>query len=328
MRNSALFIVTAVSAAIALDTHAGPLGGLGGGLSGGLGGVSGQIGGNLGGQLGGVGGSLDGRLGGDLQLTPTERAAAAARAEARRAKADAKRAARDAKRAVRTASDAPTVSSSLSAQALTGVATAARATTGTVGGLVGAARTAPPHVVAVAPVFGLPAAEARVIRGRQSAALFEGGVAVLSEPAAYVYMDRQADELRHELAGTGVQVTRQGEAIVLEMPSDVTFAFDKYDVRLRFYRALDAVANSLNDFPATYVDVIGHTDAIGTAAYNQALSERRAGSVADFIGQREEIAARMYVAGRGKFEPIASNATIEGRAANRRVEILLYPYVQ
>jgi len=179
-----------------------------------------------------------------------------------------------------------------------------------------------------APVVGVAPIEARVIRERQGTALYEGGVTVLSQPESYVYMDRQADALRRELAGTGVEVSRQGENIVLEMPSDVTFAFNKSDIRPRFYTALDAVARTLNQYPATYVDVIGHTDAIGTASYNQTLSERRAESVASFIQDREEIPARLYVAGRGKFEPIASNATIEGRAANRRVEILLHPYTR
>ena len=76
------------------------------------------------------------------------------------------------------------------------------------------------------------------------------------------------------------------------------------------------------------MDVIGHTDAVGSVPYNQRLSERRAELVADFIQEREEIPARLYVAGHGKPEPIASNATVEGRAANRRVEILLHPYVR
>ncbi len=165
-----------------------------------------------------------------------------------------------------------------------------------------------------------------VIRRRQSAALIEGGVTVLSAPDAYVYMDRQADALRRELIGTGVDVVRQGDAIVLQLPSDVTFAFNKSDIRERFFPVLSAVANTLNQYPATFVDVIGHTDAVGSVAYNQALSERRAEAVADFVRRREEIPARLYVEGRGKSEPIATNATVQGRAENRRVEILLHPY--
>jgi len=184
---------------------------------------------------------------------------------------------------------------------------------------------APRTLARAAPSLG-SAHEVAVIRGRQSEALIAGGVTVLSAPDAYVYMDRQADDLRRDLVGTGVDVVRQGDAIVLQLPSDVTFAFDKSDIRERFFPVLSAVANTLNAYPATFVDVIGHTDSIGSDAYNQALSERRAAAVADFVQRRERIPARLYVAGRGKSEPIASNATVQGRAENRRVEILLHPY--
>jgi len=288
MRKSALFIVTALTGAIALGAQAGPLGGLTGGLGGGLGG-----------PLGGISGSLGGRL--SAPDIDADQQAAQARAAARRA--------------------AKAAQPSVATTASVGVATQVPAATTVV-------TQAVPRVVAAVPVVpGLPAVQTQVIRERQSAALVGGGVVVLSEPESYVYMDRQADDLRRDLAGTGVQVRREGQSIVLEMPSDVTFAFDKSDIRPRFFEALNAVARTLNQYPATYVDVIGHTDAIGSAAYNQGLSERRAFSVANFIEERERIPARFYVAGRGKFEPVASNATIQGRAANRRVEILLHPYV-
>jgi len=107
----------------------------------------------------------------------------------------------------------------------------------------------------------------------------------------------------------------------------VTFAFDKYDIQPRFRPVLDAVAQTLSKYSATYIDVDGHTDAIGSMAYNQTLSEKRAFSVADYLSERAVIPARLHVEGFGKTEPIASNATITGRAANRRVEIVLTPYV-
>ena len=312
MRKSALFIITALSGAIALGAHAGPLGG---GL---VGGIGGGLGGSLGSPLGGLNGSLSGRLSDpDIQA---DRAAAEARAKARQAKADAQRAAK-----IQAAQ--PGVSTSFNANAAVPRTSVIQTTTRTLGREVHVVENATPRVIAAAPVVGLPAVQTQIIRERQGAALYGGGVTVLSEPDSYVYMDRQAEDLRRALTGTGISVRREGETIVLEMPSDVTFAFNKSDIRPRFYAALEAVARTLNQYPATYVDVIGHTDAIGSAAYNQALSERRADSVAGFIEQRERIPARFYVAGRGKFEPIASNATIEGRAANRRVEILLQPYV-
>jgi len=86
------------------------------------------------------------------------------------------------------------------------------------------------------------------------------------------------------------------------------------------------VAATLRRYPATYVDVVGHADAIGTDDYNQALSERRAATVADFLVDYDALPARLFVAGRGESEPVASNASIYGRAANRRVEIVLYPH--
>ena len=112
------------------------------------------------------------------------------------------------------------------------------------------------------------------------------------------------------------------------MPADVTFAFNKSDIRPRFYTALNGLAKGLNNYPATYIDVEGHTDAIGSLAYNQTLSERRASSVAGYLANRAVMPGRMHTVGYGKTEPKASNATIEGRAANRRVEIVLTPYVK
>ena len=76
-------------------------------------------------------------------------------------------------------------------------------------------------------------------------------------------MDRQQAELRRELAGSGVDVQRQGDNIVLQMPADVTFGFDRSDIQPQFYGALDDVARSLNAYPQTLVDVIGHADSTG-----------------------------------------------------------------
>jgi outer membrane protein OmpA-like peptidoglycan-associated protein len=158
-------------------------------------------------------------------------------------------------------------------------------------------------------------------------AIYDAGIAPVPYVDAPAYIDRQYDVLRNDLRGTGVEVVRHGQQIVLEMPSDVTFAFNKYDIQPRFQPVLDAVAHTLSKYPATYVDVDGHTDAIGSQAYNQVLSERRADTVASYLAQQSVAPVRMHVEGFGKTEPIASNATVMGRAANRRVEIVLTPYV-
>ena len=157
-------------------------------------------------------------------------------------------------------------------------------------------------------------------------AIIEAGITPITYAEVPAYVDSQYIVLQDELRGTGVHVRKQGQQIVLDMPSDVTFAFNKYDIQPRFYSVLSAVSRTLAHYPATYVDVNGHTDAIGSYSYNQVLSEKRADTVADFLAARQVNAVRMHVEGFGKTEPVASNATIEGRSANRRVEIILTPY--
>ena len=163
-------------------------------------------------------------------------------------------------------------------------------------------------------------------QGRKNA-LIGAGVGALAGAGVGNYMDRQQAELRRELAGTGVDVQRQGDNIVLQMPSDVTFGFDRSDIQPQFYGALDDVARSLNNSPQTLVDVVGHADSTGRAEYNQNLSERRALAVADYMtGRGGVLRDRLYVEGKGSSQPIADNSTEDGRAKNRRVEIVLKPY--
>jgi outer membrane protein OmpA-like peptidoglycan-associated protein len=211
-----------------------------------------------------------------------------------------------------TAPAAPLAEATASVRAA--VPTAARAITSSVAGAAGAAR-----IGTAVPVPTLPDLAVR------RTAIIEAGIApvVLDEVPAYV--ERQYLVLQDELRGTGVNVRKQGQQIVLDLPSDVNFAFDKSDIQPRFYHTLNAVSRVLARYPSTYVDVNGHTDAVGSYGYNQALSERRADAVADFLADRSVNPVRMHVAGFGKTEPIASNATVSGRAANRRVEIILTP---
>ena len=138
-------------------------------------------------------------------------------------------------------------------------------------------------------------------------------------------IDTQEAELRPQLQGTGVSVTRVGDRIVLNMPSNITFATDQDQVIPPFYATLDSVAIVLNKFNKTLVDVDGHTDSTGSAAHNQALSERRAQSVANYLAGRGVDPRRMSAVGYGFTRPIASNDTEIGRAENRRVEIAISP---
>jgi outer membrane protein OmpA-like peptidoglycan-associated protein len=162
-------------------------------------------------------------------------------------------------------------------------------------------------------------------QGRKNA-LIGAGVGALAGGAVGNYMDRQQAELRRELADTGVSVTRDGDNLILNMPSDVTFASNSETLQPQFYRALDGVARVLSAYPSTLIDVIGHADSDGPDDYNMALSERRARSVADYIVRNGGVKPqRIAIAGRGETQPIASNATAAGKAQNRRVEVVISP---
>lgn len=154
------------------------------------------------------------------------------------------------------------------------------------------------------------------------------GVGAIAGGAVGAYMDRQEQELRRRTAGTGVEVDRQGDELVLTMPSGITFAFDRSDIQPQFRPTLDEIAQTLTAYPQTMIDIYGHTDSVGSDAYNQALSERRAGAVAAYLQTRGVQQVRMATRGFGETQPIADNATEEGRAANRRVEIRIVPLEQ
>lgn len=142
------------------------------------------------------------------------------------------------------------------------------------------------------------------------------------------YQDRQEHKLREQMAGTGVQVVRKDDNITLNMPGGITFLTNSSDVRAESYPILDKVASTLNEYHETMVEVAGHTDSTGSAEYNQKLSERRANSVAAYLGSRGVDPKRLIVVGDGEKDPIASNATAEGRQQNRRVEITIVPVAQ
>jgi outer membrane protein OmpA-like peptidoglycan-associated protein len=163
---------------------------------------------------------------------------------------------------------------------------------------------------------------------RKKHALILGGVGALSGGAVGYYMDRQDAALRARLQGTGVSVTRtgpRGENITLNMPGNITFATNSADISASFYPVLDSVAQVLKEFDKTMVEVAGHTDSDGSDAYNQQLSERRAGSVVSYFVSRQVRGDRFLSVGAGESRPIASNATPEGKQQNRRVEITIVP---
>jgi len=154
------------------------------------------------------------------------------------------------------------------------------------------------------------------------------GIGALAGAGAGYYMDEQEKKLRLQTAGSGVNVIRDGDSLVLDMPSEVTFGVDSANIDAGFRNTLDQVASTLTQYEKTYVDVMGHTDSTGSDAYNQTLSERRASAVADYLSIRGVQSARLATRGYGESQPKASNLDPAGRSANRRVEIRLVPVTQ
>ena len=138
-------------------------------------------------------------------------------------------------------------------------------------------------------------------------------------------LDKQAQELRRDLDTNGVSVVNTGSQLIVTMPQDVLFATDSSAVRPDLQRDLYTLAGSLNRYPNTTVQVVGHTDNTGTASYNQNLSRQRANSVTQVLIGAGVPEYRLVPVGRGEDQPIASNLTPEGRAKNRRVEFVITP---
>ena len=184
----------------------------------------------------------------------------------------------------------------------------------TKGALIGAAAGA---------VVGLVSGDDAVERRQH--ALIGAGVGALAGGSVGYYMDRQEAKLREELQGSGVSVHRDGDNITLNMPGNVTFATNSSDLSPQFYNVLTSVGKVLDEFDQTVIEVAGHTDSTGSETYNQSLSERRASSVASYLGSQGVQQQRIIAVGMGELRPVADNQTETGRAQNRRVEITMVP---
>lgn len=135
------------------------------------------------------------------------------------------------------------------------------------------------------------------------------------------YMDEQAAELEEDLQGATIE--RVGEGIKITFDSGILFDVNKADLTPEAQTNLANLAEVLNKYEETNILIEGHTDSDGSDAYNQTLSERRAGSVSHFLAARSVLSARMSTVGYGESQPVADNATKEGKAANRRVEVAI-----
>jgi len=154
------------------------------------------------------------------------------------------------------------------------------------------------------------------------------GIGAVAGAGVGYYLEQQERDLRRKTAGTGIDVVRDGDSLVLNMPSEVTFDVDSATVKPQFRNTLNEVASTLVQYESSYIDIYGHTDSTGGDAYNQTLSERRAQSVSSYLSSRSVQSARLATQGYGESQPVASNTSEDGRAQNRRVEIRIVPVTQ
>lgn len=159
--------------------------------------------------------------------------------------------------------------------------------------------------------------------GGEKGALIGAGIGGATGAAAGGYMDIQASKLRQKLTGTGVQVARDGDNVRLIMPNSLTFNTNESTIKTSANSVLDSVALVAKEYDKTRLQVVGYTDSTGNDKINQPLSERRAAAVANYLALRGVQGSRISSYGAGSSNPIASNATTEGKAQNRRVEITL-----
>jgi len=138
-------------------------------------------------------------------------------------------------------------------------------------------------------------------------------------------LDRQEADLRESIGNDDVQIQNTGDRLIVTLPQDILFAVNSTDVRPDLRRDLQAVAGNLQAYPDSVVQIVGHTDSDGSADFNANLSEGRANAVADVLLDSGIPFARIQTFGRGEAQPVASNLTSEGKAQNRRVEIVILP---
>jgi len=162
-------------------------------------------------------------------------------------------------------------------------------------------------------------------RDRTKRAMIGAGIGALGGAAVGNYMDQQEAELRQQLEGSGVSVTRDGDNLILNMPGNVTFDVNRDEVKAQFYDVLNSVALVLKKYDKTAIEVAGHTDSTGTVELNMALSQRRADSVASYLMGQGVQSVRVATIGFGPHRPVADNNTAQGRTLNRRVELTLIP---
>jgi len=138
-------------------------------------------------------------------------------------------------------------------------------------------------------------------------------------------LDRQAGDLRRSIGNDQVKIVNTGRELIVVMPNDILFATDSSRVGSVLRGDLAALAQNLRKYPNSVVEIGGHTDSVGTASYNAALSQRRANAVASILAANGVPNWRLRTVGYGENRPVASNQDAYGRQQNRRVEIVIRP---
>ena len=150
-------------------------------------------------------------------------------------------------------------------------------------------------------------------------------VGALEGSAIRNYMDNQEQALREQLRGSAIEVHRDGDILRLEIPSQVTFAVGKSEIRAQLYPMLSTLAKVVAEYSKTMVVIIGHTDDSGSLQTNMQLSQQRADAVKSYLLSQQLDERRLETHGEGPNYPLLPNSTAANRASNRRVEILLAP---
>jgi len=150
-------------------------------------------------------------------------------------------------------------------------------------------------------------------------------IGALAGAAIGNYMDKQEQEFRDELAGTGIDIVREGDNLRLIMPANITFATGQSYISSGFHATLNDITKVLNKFEKTLLSVEGHTDNVGSNDMNQTLSEQRAHSVKSYLLNQSIIDSRIQIIGYGESKPLVANNSQKNKALNRRVEIQIIP---
>jgi outer membrane protein OmpA-like peptidoglycan-associated protein len=138
-------------------------------------------------------------------------------------------------------------------------------------------------------------------------------------------LDKQERDLRASLGNNNVTINNTGDRLIVTLPQDILFATGSSAVRPDLQRDLGAVAGNLQSYPDSTIQIIGHTDSDGEAGFNQQLSESRASAVANVLLGNGISSRRVQSFGRGESQPVSSNLNPQGKAQNRRVEIVILP---